>query len=198
MKSFRCPLPSRPSETQSGLLPLRICALPSGTLRETWARSFLAAASLAAAWFFTSDGLLILLTLAAFARAIGDRVPSPGDRKVTVVYCLLVAALTAMRNVDVTGPTAVTIDGHPAQRLDLAYPPGLDLDTCRHAGELIQVWGDPDETSFFALAAGHAASVVVADVDGRRVVVATDTGPDATDDDIAERDAIVESAHIAP
>jgi hypothetical protein len=40
--------------------------------------------------------------------------------------------------------------------------------------------------------------VYVADVDGQRVVIATDTGPEATEADIAERDAIVDSIRIEP
>jgi hypothetical protein len=109
----------------------------------------------------------------------------------------LIAALMAQQNVDVTGPTDVIIDGHAAQRLDLAHPPGLDLETCSNGGDLIQVWANQPATVFFLLAA-HTASVYVADVDGQRVVVATDTGPEATKEDIAERDAILGSMRIGP
>jgi hypothetical protein len=110
----------------------------------------------------------------------------------------LVAALVAEQNVDVTGPTDVTIDGYPARGLDLAFPPGLDVDTCRNPGLNIQIWADEAEINFFAIPVGHTASVYVADIDGQRVVITTDTGPEATEEDIAERDAIVDSIRIVP
>ncbi len=96
-----------------------------------------------------------------------------------------------------TGPTDVTIDGHPARRLDLAPPPGLDLDTCSEPG-FIRIWANQPVPLVYMLAAGHVGSVYVMDVDGQRVVIATDTGPDATADDIAERDVIVGSMRIGP
>jgi hypothetical protein len=110
----------------------------------------------------------------------------------------LVAALLAQQNVDVTGPTSVTIGGYPAQRLDLAPPPGLDLGACSEAQPVIRIWSNQPANIVFMLAAGHSASVYVADVDGQRVVIATDTGPEATDADIAERDAIVDAIRIEP
>jgi hypothetical protein len=109
----------------------------------------------------------------------------------------LIAALTAQRNVVVTGPTAVTLGGHPAQRLDLAVPSGLDLAACGGA-ESIRIWVNEAVPVAYMLSAGHAGSVYVADVDGHRVVIATDTGPDALAADVAERDAIVRSVRIEP
>jgi hypothetical protein len=110
----------------------------------------------------------------------------------------LIAALLAQRNVEVTGPFDTTLDGIPAQRLDLAPPPGLDLGTCSPSGEVIQIWANQPVPLVFMLAAGDAGSVYVADVDGQRVVIATATGPDATAGDIAERDAIIDSMRIEP
>jgi hypothetical protein len=109
----------------------------------------------------------------------------------------LVAALLVQQNLDVTDRTEATIGGYPGQRLDLAHPPGLDLATCSQPG-VIQIWSNQPVPAVFWLAAGHAASVYVADVDGQRVVVATDTGPEASQRDIAERDAIVASLGIGP
>jgi hypothetical protein len=109
----------------------------------------------------------------------------------------LIAALEAQRNVDVTGSTAVTLGGHPAQRLDLAVPSGLDLASCGRPG-FIRIWANQAVPVVYMLAAGHRGSVYVADIDGQRVVIATDTGPDATADDIAERDAVVNSMRIEP
>jgi len=110
----------------------------------------------------------------------------------------LVAALLAQQNVDVTGPTSVTIGGYPAQRLDLRPPPALDLGTCSEAQPVIRIWSNQTANVVFMLAAGHSASVYVAEVDGQRVVLATDTGPEATVADVAERDAIVDSIRIEP
>ncbi|HEX4966457.1 MAG TPA: site-2 protease family protein [Thermoanaerobaculia bacterium] len=57
---------------------------------------FLAAAALGAAWFFTKEGLLILLALTAVFRALGRDAPAEGDRTAIVQYLVLTAALSAL------------------------------------------------------------------------------------------------------
>lgn len=109
----------------------------------------------------------------------------------------LVEALLAQGNVDVTGQSDVILDGHPAQRLDLAHPASLDAATCTDAGR-IRIWADELETFYLELAADRTASVYVADVNGQRIVVTTETGPDATQEDIVQRDDIVHAMRIGP
>ena len=110
--------------------------------------------------------------------------PTPDD---------LVAALLNQENTPAVGPTELTIDGHAAQRVDLGYPTQLDDTTCRNPGIVIQLWADPAETGFFALHPGHYASVYVVDVNGERVVITAGHGPEATDEDLAEQQEIIES-----
>jgi hypothetical protein len=109
----------------------------------------------------------------------------------------LVESLLAQDNVDVTGQSDVILDGHPAQRIDLAHPANLDAETCTDAGR-IRIWADELETFFLELAADRTVSVYVADVDGQRVVITTETGPDATAEDIVQRDDIVHAVRIGP
>jgi Zn-dependent protease len=57
---------------------------------------FLAAAALGATWFFTKEGLLILLALTAAFRALGRDAPAEGDRTAILQYVVLTAALSAL------------------------------------------------------------------------------------------------------
>ena len=109
----------------------------------------------------------------------------------------LVAALVAQRNTDIEGPHDMRIGGYPAQRLDIGIPADLDTSACRYPGRLIQIWADAPEINFFALATDSSGSVYVTDVDGQRVVITATYGPEATDEDIAELEAIVASVRFA-
>jgi Zn-dependent protease len=55
-----------------------------------------AAATVAAAWYLTRDGLLFLLLLVCLGRATVDKSDTDGNRKVALTYCLLVIVLTAI------------------------------------------------------------------------------------------------------
>jgi hypothetical protein len=109
----------------------------------------------------------------------------------------LVAALEAQQNLEVLGVSDVLLGGNPAQRVDLAYPADVDPATCRN-GEPLRIWADEGETLFLQLGPDSTASVYVADIDGRRVVITTVAGPDASREDIAERDAIINTIRIGP
>jgi Zn-dependent protease len=56
----------------------------------------LAAVALGAAWFFTREGLLVILALTAGFRAFGREAPAEGDRTAILQYVVLVAALSAL------------------------------------------------------------------------------------------------------
>jgi Zn-dependent protease len=60
-----------------------------------------AAGALLLAYFAASDGLLLLLAIAAFARAFGPRAPERGNRGIFVSYVALTAVLTALASVKV-------------------------------------------------------------------------------------------------
>ena len=109
----------------------------------------------------------------------------------------LVAALTSQRNVEITGPTDVTVGGYQGKRVDVAIPADLDVATCRH-GVLIQIWANPAETDFFALPVDYSGSVYVIDVDAERVVLAVNIGPDASAADLAEIEAMMASMSFSP
>ena len=60
--------------------------------QERW----LAVAAIAAAWFFTAEGLLLLLLIAGVLQALSATAPEKSDRVALVQYVLLVAVLSAM------------------------------------------------------------------------------------------------------
>ena len=58
----------------------------------------------------------------------------------------------------------------------------------------LQIWANEIGASWFTLAPeGYWKVAYAFDVDGSRVVLAATFGPEATDEDVAEVDAIVES-----
>jgi Zn-dependent protease len=59
----------------------------------------LSAATCAGAWYSTDDGLLLLLALVCFGRALGDKSEHEGNWKATITYCVLVVLLTAISTV---------------------------------------------------------------------------------------------------
>lgn len=56
----------------------------------------LAACAPLAAWLLASDGLLLLVAIAAFARAFGPRAPQRTNRTIFITYVALIGALTAL------------------------------------------------------------------------------------------------------
>jgi hypothetical protein len=96
-----------------------------------------------------------------------------------------------------SGPDGVT-DPPVGQRVEIREEPGLDRSTCRYGAEgPLQIWADPEETTFFALAPGHWGVAYVFDEDGTRFVFTADFGPDATEADVNEVNAIVQSFELS-
>ena len=113
----------------------------------------------------------------------------------------LVRALVDQADSEASTPVDATLGGRPAKRIDVSIPAGLDLATCRHPGELIQIWADPKETDYFAIPAkpgNHVSQVYVADVNGDRVVIVSGYPKAASASDIAELQAIVDSITFEP
>lgn len=112
----------------------------------------------------------------------------------------LVQALLDQENSEVTGPTDVTLGGYPAVRLDVVIPADLDMTTCRYGAEanLIQIWTNSVENDYFALGEDRDGIVYIADVEGERVVISADIGPEVTEADMAELDAMIQSITFAP
>ena len=59
----------------------------------------MAAATAAAAWYGTDDGLLLIVALVGAGRALFDKQPERGSWKAAITYCLLIVALTAIATV---------------------------------------------------------------------------------------------------
>ena len=113
----------------------------------------------------------------------------------------LVRALVDQVGSEVSTPVDVTLGGYPAKRIDVSIPAELDVATCRHPGELIQIWADVDEQGFFAIPAnppGLASPLYIADVAGTRVVMFGGGGPDASASDLAELQAVLDSITFEP
>ena len=80
--------------------------LPIGTLdggrgfhAMSRGQKLLAAATVAAAWYFAPDGLLLVLALICLGRAVVDKSEQNGSWRTTVTYCLLIIVLTAISTV---------------------------------------------------------------------------------------------------
>lgn len=115
----------------------------------------------------------------------------------------LVRALVDQVNSDATTPIDLTVGGYPAKRIDMSIPPGLDTGTCDEAGVLIRIWADAAATEYFAIPARYQSTdavyrVYIVDVEGERVVIRADNGPDASASDIAELDAMIASIRFEP
>jgi hypothetical protein len=106
----------------------------------------------------------------------------------------LVAALDAQEGTDVV-TTTFTTGSTVGRRMEIRETPGLDRSECRYGSTgALPIWANEIGASRFTLAPGGFWAVAYAfDVDGSRVVLAATFGPEATDEDVAEVDAIVES-----
>lgn len=62
-------------------------------------QKFFAVAAVAGSFYFTSDGLLLLLGLVCIGRAVGDKSEQKGSWKVAITYVVLILALAALSTV---------------------------------------------------------------------------------------------------
>jgi hypothetical protein len=106
----------------------------------------------------------------------------------------LVAALDAQEGTDVV-TTSFSAESAVGRRIEIRETPGLDRSACRYGSTgPLQIWANEIGASWFTLAPGGYWVVAYAfDVDGSRVVLAATFGPEATDEDVAEVDAILAS-----
>ena len=115
---------------------------------------------------------------------------------------LMAAALENQAGTDAgttwfNGPDGTT-DPPVGQKVEIREEPGLDRSTCRDGAEgPLRIWADPEETTFFALAPGHWGAVYIFGQDGTPFVFSADFGPDATEADADEVDAIVQSFELS-
>jgi len=109
----------------------------------------------------------------------------------------LASALAKQPLRDATTPAAITIDGYAGKSLELTVPADLDFSTC--SGGFFVSWVGPttDDTMGFARPGSHDR-VLIIDVAGARLVLDAIDFPDATAQDRAELQAIVDSIQIEP
>jgi hypothetical protein len=111
----------------------------------------------------------------------------------------LVAVLDAQKGTDV-GTTTFSTGSAVGRRIEIRETPGLDRSECRYGPRgPLPIWANEIGASRFTLAPGGFWAVAYAfDVDGSRLVIAATFGPEATDEDVAEVDAIVQSFEFSP
>jgi hypothetical protein len=108
----------------------------------------------------------------------------------------LVTALVDMPNIEATNPVDVTIGGYQGKQLTLTAPDsfaGCTLDT---PGEYL-IWRLPLGATM-TMPPSQRTRVWILDVDGERLVIDTSDVAQATDQQRAEIDALLESVRLAP
>jgi hypothetical protein len=90
-------------------------------------------------------------------------------------------------------------DPPAGQMVEIREEPGLDRSTCRGGAEgPLQIWADPEETTFFALPPGHRGMAYIFEKEGTTFVFSADIGPDATEAEEDPVHAIVGSFEFSP
>jgi len=110
----------------------------------------------------------------------------------------LVTALLEQKGPVAGGPVKTTLGGHPATRIDLEIPKGLDLADCRLADDGVlglQLWYSAPADKYLVLLPGGTASVYVLDVKGDRQVFLTQQFS-PTPEDREEVQAVLDSIRV--
>jgi acetyl esterase/lipase len=110
----------------------------------------------------------------------------------------LATALVQQQGPEAREPVEVTLGGYPATRVDLTVPAGLDLTGCNVPDIGLQVWYSPPANKNFVLLRDGTASVYIVDIDGQRQVFLTQFRSGATDEDLHELRAVLDSIQIEP
>ena len=87
------------------------------------------------------------------------------------------------------------MDGYAGKYMEMTVPAGIHLASC-DGGEY-RTWSDPHGCCR-SLEAGQRDLLWIVDVDGPRVVIDASLGPKTTEQDRADRIAMVKSIHIDP
>ena len=108
----------------------------------------------------------------------------------------LATALLQQPGPEASGPVATSVAGYPATQVDLTAPGGFALKKC-NLGNVLQIWFSPPD-HYFVLPADDTASVYIVDIEGQRQVFVTQVGSKASDEDVQELQAILDSVRIEP
>jgi hypothetical protein len=109
----------------------------------------------------------------------------------------LATALTNQPMRNATTPVDVTVDGFAGKYLELTIPAGLDFTTCSNGSFVSWVGSNVDDTMGFAGPGSHDR-IWILDVAGTRLVLDAIDFPEATAQDRAELQSIVDSVQIEP
>ena len=105
----------------------------------------------------------------------------------------LVTALSAQPGRAQGPPEAVSVDGHPGQRLVLAVP-DIDFATCQ-GGRYVS-WTTFGGGLRWQQGPGQIQELLIVDVDGERIVIDVSSFPDTPADDLDDLQSMVDSIRI--
>lgn len=89
-------------------------------------------------------------------------------------------------------PTDVSIDGYAGKVVRLTLPPDTEL-----PGGRFMFWRDGEGGDRWAFESGQIVDIYVIDVDGQRLVLELFSYPDTPTDDLAERQAVIDSLQLS-
>jgi hypothetical protein len=125
-----------------------------------------------------------------------DSASGPADPPTGPTVDDLVQALTSIDGFESTDPTNVTIDGHAGKRFEITAAVNPRKDGCTDPVWL-SLWEPQDGGTTARVPKGSALEFWVLDVDGTRLAMFTESYG-ATEAEISEATAIIESVRIAP
>jgi hypothetical protein len=97
---------------------------------------------------------------------------------------------------DATTPTDVMLGGYPGQMVELSVPDDFDATTCDN--DEFRMWRSLGSAGGYNYGPGQRDTVYIIDVDGERLVFHAMYTPTASEEDVAEIQAIVDSIRIEP
>ena len=107
----------------------------------------------------------------------------------------LAEALADQKSTSATDPKPFSLDGHNGLYLELTMPTDVEVDRCDE--EAFVLWqGSPGDQHHFIQDPGLVERLWILDVDGDRVVLATQAAPGASTDGVEELTAMVESVRF--
>ena len=121
----------------------------------------------------------------------------PADPPVGPSVDDLATALAALEPFEVSvPPTDVTLLGYEGKHVQLTMLLD-DIDSCED-GYLSSWWAPQGDYNAYPAEPGRTEDFWILDVDGQRLVIASNQGPASSAEDLAERDAIFDSIRIHP
>jgi hypothetical protein len=105
----------------------------------------------------------------------------------------LAAALARLPGFEATAPTAVSVDGYSGKQLTLTAP--ASFSACTLSSDGYALWQLP-LGGIQTFNPGQSTTLRIVDVNGKRLIVSSDTYPSSSAQGLAELQGIVDSIHI--